>query len=196
MLPPTWDVPPVFRERLGENVGRQRAMFADDHLLLALHKPPKPDEVERDGRFFWRHPNGDWKSTEQGSGHSSLEQHLVEYSEIVENLEKRDAAAQNAADYFTVLSELGPIRRAARNLHQVLQHARELVPSDRRIINFRDQAYQTERAAELLYNDAKNALDFEVAQRAEEQARNSTQMAVAAHRAGAETRSTMLHRTY
>ena len=60
VLPPSWEVPAQFRERLGERVGRQRAMMADGHLLLVLHRPPKKDEVERFPRLFWRKPDGTW----------------------------------------------------------------------------------------------------------------------------------------
>lgn len=182
ILPPGWELPPTIQGRLGETVGRQRALFAEEHLLLVLHKPPKPEEDERVGRFFWRQPNGEWKSSEPGNGLTALKEHLDAYETIVDDLEARDAAAQNAAEYFDVLTELGPVRRASDNLHRTLQHARELIPQDRNILNLRDESYQLQRAAELLYHDAKNALDFKVAQRAEEQATHSHQMALATHR--------------
>lgn len=68
LLPSAWDLPPVFRDRLGSHPGRQRAMFADGHLLLILHEPPKPDVNERLGCFFWRHPDGTWSSSGLGVG--------------------------------------------------------------------------------------------------------------------------------
>ena len=37
LLPAPWQVPSVFRERMGTQVGRQRSMVADGHLLLVLH---------------------------------------------------------------------------------------------------------------------------------------------------------------
>ena len=57
-----------------------------------------------------------------------------------------------------------------------------MCPEDRDLLNYRDHAYEIERAAELLYNEAKNSLDFAVAKRTEEQAKSSYKMAVAAHR--------------
>ena len=75
ILPPVWEVPAEFRDRLGDQVGRQRAMKCDDHLLLILHDPPAPDESERDGQFFWRQPNGTWSSSKLGGGPQALEQH-------------------------------------------------------------------------------------------------------------------------
>ena len=54
ILPPNWDVPEEFRRRLGEKAGRQRAMLAEGHLLLVLHRPPQKNETERTGRALWR----------------------------------------------------------------------------------------------------------------------------------------------
>lgn len=182
VLPAVWDVPQVLRKRLGRQAGRQRAMFSDGHLLLVLHAPPGPDEDERTGRFFWRQPDGTWSSDQFGGGPHALTRHLDEYAAIVDRLEEQDAAASSAEDYFAVLSVLGPIHRAARNMHQTLQQARELVPDAAEIIDFRDRAYAIERRAELLCSDARNALEFDIARRAEEQARTSYKMAVSAHR--------------
>jgi len=53
-------VPDVFRRRLGEQSGRQRAMQHDGHLLLVLHAPPSPDSAERHGHVFWRDADGKW----------------------------------------------------------------------------------------------------------------------------------------
>jgi hypothetical protein len=50
------------------------------------------------------------------------------------------------------------------------------------LINLRDRAYVLERSAELLFDGSKNALEFLVAKRAEQQAKSSFQMEVAAHR--------------
>lgn len=35
-IPPTWKVPDLFRSRLGESAGRQRAMASEGHLLIVL----------------------------------------------------------------------------------------------------------------------------------------------------------------
>ena len=74
------------------------------------------------------------------------------------------------------------MRRSAGNLHQVLQDARKACPDIREIIDLRDRAYGLERTAELLFNGAKNDLDFAVAKRSEEQAIASHEMAVSADR--------------
>ena len=182
LLPGVWQVPQVFRDRLGEQAGRQRAMFHEGHLLLVLHKPPGPEDDERQGRFFWRQPDGTWSSNELGGGPGALAKHLEDYSTLVEKLEKQEDAATGAEDYFAVLQAISPIHRAARNMHHVLQEARQHCPEDRNLIAFRDEAYAIERMAELLYDGVKNALDFAVARRAEELAKSSHQMSVSAHR--------------
>jgi len=182
ILPAVWEIPPKFLDRLGEKAGRQRAMFADGHLLLVLHGLPQPDDTERKGRYFWRKPDGVWSSDEFGSGPNALVRHLGEYASALERLEEQDETAAGIEDYFAVLQELAPIHRASRNLHTAFQQAREMCPEDRDIINFRDRAYRIERTAELLYQDARNSLDFAIAKRTEEQALSSQKMSVSAHR--------------
>jgi hypothetical protein len=182
LLPADWTVPAIFRKRLGRSVGRQRAMFADGHLLLVLHAPPAPEQLERTGRFFWRQPDGTWRSDCFGDGPGVVGKHLDEYSKLVEDLEQRGDAAANSQEFFDVIYRLDPVGRAARHLHAVLQHAREHVPDDADIINFRDRAYQIERTAELTQKETRNAMELVIARRAEEQAASSFQMSVSAYR--------------
>ncbi len=182
ILPGVWQVPQVFRDRLGERVGRQRAMFHEGHLLLVLHAPPGPDETERKGRYFWRQPDGTWSSNEFGGGAQAVDRHLGEYAARLEELEQMEEHATDAETWFRVLEAAVPVHRAVAHLHQTLQQAREMVPQAREVINFRDRAYDLERTAELLHTDAKNALDYAIARRAEEQTRASHRMAVSAHR--------------
>jgi hypothetical protein len=47
LLPDEWNVPAIFRARLGEMVGRKRLMLAQGHLLLVLHAAPVNDDHER-----------------------------------------------------------------------------------------------------------------------------------------------------
>lgn len=172
----------MFRERLGETVGRQRAMHAEGHLLLVLHTPPQKDADERHGRFFWREPAGQWRSSDLGAGPGALKAHLDQYATIVEKFDEQDEQALSAEDYFAILEGLAPVHRAARHLHQALQEAREAVPQDRALINFRDQAYAIERQADLVYTSAKNGLEFAVAKRSEDLAHAGHRMSVSAHR--------------
>ncbi|MEX0818268.1 MAG: hypothetical protein WD070_01710, partial [Pirellulaceae bacterium] len=169
LIPPLWKVPQVFRDRMGEQVGRQRPMVADGHLLLVLHAPPEPNENQRHGRLFWRDPEGQWTSKDRGTGINALNKHLDEYEELVASLDRLEEQATTSSDYFAILERLSPVHRAATNLHQVLQEARQTCPDFRELINLRDRAYGIERTAELLLAEVKNALDVLVAKRAEEQ---------------------------
>jgi hypothetical protein len=72
--------------------------------------------------------------------------------------------------------------RTTRNLHATLQEAREAVPGDRQLLLWRDRAYAISRSAELLHADAKNALDFAVALRAEEEAEATRRVEAAGYR--------------
>ncbi len=182
LLPATWEIPEIFRQRLGTSVGRQRAMHEEGHLLIVLHAPPKPDQLTREGCFFWRDTDGNWKSTLKGIGTKSLEKHIQNYQDRLEECEQRDEMAKTSLDYFQVLEELSPIQRSSNNMYHVLQEARKMVPEDREIINLRDRCYELSRTVELLFKSAKNALDFLVAKQSEAQSQSSHQMAVSAHR--------------
>jgi hypothetical protein len=180
-LPPAWELPQEIRSRFGERVGRQRAMVAAGHLLLVLHAPPRADENQRAPRFYWRQPEGTWHSSETSGGASTMIKHLDEYQQLLEKIDRSLDSATLARDYFAVMSHLAPLLRAARNLHKTLQEAREAIASPE-LITLRDRAYENERMAELLYEDARNGLDFATARRAEQQSEASHRMESAAHR--------------
>ncbi len=182
LLPRVWEVPKVFRDRLGSSVGRQRVMAADGHLLLVLHLPPGPDETARQGRFIWRKADGTWTSNDVGGGPQVLAKHLDDFDKAIHVCDVQEEQAKSTEEYFAVLERLVPIQRSARNLHAVLQEARDLCPNDRDIINARDRAYDIARTADLLHTETKNSLDLLTAKRVEEQARASRRMAVSAHR--------------
>ncbi|MBN2526420.1 MAG: hypothetical protein JXR76_08500 [Deltaproteobacteria bacterium] len=175
-LPSNWQIPAAIRIRFGDKrAGKQRAMMAEGHLLLILHKVPTSDMNEREPAFFWRKPKGEWESTERGQGLFSLQNHLEEYEKAEERFDTALKKATDAEDYFQILQELGPVVHAARNLHLTLQSARESIKEDRNIIDFRDQAYDLQRTLDLLYADTRTALDFYMARKSEEQIRQGTQ---------------------
>jgi Mg2+ and Co2+ transporter CorA len=157
-------------------------MESEGHLLVVLHEPPNPGETERRGRYFWREPDGIWKSNSLGTGIQALRKHVAEYAERFQALDDQLQQATTSDDYFRVLQEVAPLHRAARNLHAALQQARELLPADHDLVVLRDQAGEVERAAELLQSDAKHGLDFLVARKTEDQAQRGYEMAVSAHR--------------
>lgn len=157
-------------------------MEAEGHLLLVLHLPPEPDERTRRGRLLWRDPEGNWRGSDTGSGPVAVRKHLEQYAKVMDEFEKAEDAALTADHYLPLLEGLAPLLRSTRNLEQVMQEARKLVPDDRNLIDFRDQAYELARNTELLYTDTKNGMDIAIIRRAEQQARSSERVAVAAHR--------------
>lgn len=180
-LPEVWRVPPVFRQRIRESIGRQRIMEADGHLLLVLHAPPKADEEQRTARLFWRSPEGAWQST-VGHGIAALQKHLAEYDAVLQRLDGMEDDAEWARDFLDILQQIAPLRRATRHLYETLQEARDAVKEDSDLILCRDQAYALQRQAELIESDTRSGLECAIARRAEEQAESSQRMAVAAHR--------------
>ena len=182
-LPFLWELPDEIKERFGERgAGKQRAMVADGHLLLVLHRSPKRDQRRREGVFFWRKPDGEWLCSGKGEGLHGLRRHIEEYSLAEQGFSEEYDRAEAAEDYFQILEEMAPLHHAAKNLHATLQAAREGVPDDRDIIDLRDWAYDLERTLDLLYMDTKNALDFNIAKKAEEEAKLSLRSLQTAHR--------------
>lgn len=181
-MPRLWAVPAIFRERLGDEVGRQRVMESEDHLLIILHAPPKREDARRHGRLFWRSPDGAWNSDQPGAGIAALAAHVAEFEKRLANLDQRENHARTASEYQDLMEELTPLLRTTRNLHRTLQDAREMAPEDRNLLNIRDRAYQLERSAELLLEECRNTLGCLSARRNEEQAAASHRMSISAYR--------------
>lgn len=182
VIPTDWQVPELFRKRLGQAAGRQRAMADEGHLLLVLHQPPVPGASERQGRVFWRDTAGRWHSSSLGPDVQALKRHLGEFVDAVEKLDKQWSDARTARDYFLLLRALAPLHRTTRHLHAALQQARELMPDDHDLINLRDQSGDLERALELLHTDARNGLEFTTAYQMEQQAQRAHEVAESAYR--------------
>ncbi|MEB3213360.1 MAG: CorA family divalent cation transporter [Leptolyngbyaceae bacterium] len=182
-LPQSWALPDTIKNRFGQKgAGKQRAMIADGHLLLVLHRRPLPGDRTRTGVFYWRKPNGDWLYSGGSGGISPLMKHVREYGDAEEKLTHAYEQANTADDYFDILEQLGPLRFASKNLHSTLQSAREGIPDDKDIIDLRDWAHDIERTLDLLYENTKNALDYKIAKRAEEQTQLSLASVEAGHR--------------
>ncbi|MEO1496107.1 MAG: hypothetical protein AAFV43_03045 [Planctomycetota bacterium] len=182
LLPAAWKIPQEFRDRLGDDVGRQRKMEADGHLLLVLHSPPKPTEDVRHGRLFWRDADGRWKPQPLKHDDHAVGELLAEYESRADELDNAHDDASCADDAFALLSALNPLVRTAHNLYEVLQDARKAVKADRKLILLRDRAYAVTRRLELMQQDARNTLDFVVARRSEQQADAAAHQSQAAHR--------------
>ena len=173
-IPESWVIPTELRNRFGKNgVGKQRAMEAEGHLLLILHKVPKEDARKREAIIFWRNPQGEWIDNHKSKGLYKLRKHIDEYVVKEVGLNQRYDKASKPEDYFDLLEELTPLVRAAANMAKALQQAREFVKDDTDIIDMRDSSQEVSRELEILYTDARNGLDYTVAKRAEEQAKYS-----------------------
>jgi hypothetical protein len=165
---------------MGDAAGRQRAMVHDGHLLLVLHDVPEAGRPERLARLFWREPTGQWKAAGQGAGVGALREHVTAFERAVDALEERLRTATRARDWFDVLREATPLQRTAHHLAQTLQSARDAI-EDRELITLRDRATDVERAIDLVTAEARDAIDFITAQKAEHQAAASLEMAKAGH---------------
>ena len=184
VIPHNWEVPQVFRGRLGIHAGRQRVMNADGHLLLILHEVPSHKEAaERGARLYWRKPDGTWQSTGTGGATAAaLRAHVEEFVTAVDALEARTDKAQRASDWFALLHDSAPLLRVARGLSATLQEARELAKTDRELISLRDTAQEVERDVDLIHGHARSGLDFAIARAAEESAASSRHVSEAGHR--------------
>jgi Mg2+ and Co2+ transporter CorA len=181
-LPPGWDLPVAFASRLGQGAGRQRAMVHEGQLLLVLHKLPTPGTAAREGVVFWRMATGEWRASTGVVGLNALRSHIEGYARAVAEMEAQFERATNSTDYFVILEGIAPLARAASNLDNAMQSAREGVPEAHEIITLRDESSDVVRAAELLQIDAKNALDYLIARQNEEQSRLASQSARAGDR--------------
>ncbi|MCW6036307.1 CorA family divalent cation transporter [Spirulina subsalsa FACHB-351] len=182
-LPPSWQLPSTIKNRLGQkSAGKQRAMIAEGHLLLVLHRAPTLGEKQRQGVFFWRDPQGKWECSAGGVGLKPLMKHIQVYEEAENVLSLAYGEAEQAEDYFNLLEQLAPLQHSTQNLHNTLQAAREGIPEDRDIIDLRDWAYGIERSLNLLHENIKNSLDYRIAERVEQQNAIALESVRASHR--------------
>ena len=183
IIPPTWNLPPSVAIRLGQSsYGRQRAIFEDGHLLLVLHKPPGPDDRNRESVLFWRSPSGDWQFNRGGPGTGGLKRHVQTVAELEGQLSALYEQAKSIGELFDLMETLVPLTRFARNMHGAIQTAREAVREDPFLVELRNQAYEIERNLDLLLEDTRNEIQHRTARKAEEQATLSQAALQASHR--------------
>jgi hypothetical protein len=183
IIPPSWTLPEAIRIRLSQTTyGRQRAIVEEGHLLLVLHQPPGADDARREGVLFWRNLSGEWQQSRGGPGAGALKRHAQAYAEIESKLTQQYEQALDTTALFDLLETLTPLTRAARNMQQALQTAREAIKGDMFLIELRDLAYEISRNLDLLLEDTRNALQYRTAREAEEQARLSKEALRASHR--------------
>jgi len=178
-----WQLPAAIEARLGDSsYGRQRTIFEDGHLLIILHDLPKPEDITRSARVFWRKPSGEMQCNGQENGDRQMRALIEAYEAKLKELEADYEVASRAQAYFDLVENVLPIQRASKNLYQTLQTAREQVKADRFILEMRDRAYDLSRNFELLAGDAKMAMDFDIARSAEQQVAQSAKAVEAQHR--------------
>jgi hypothetical protein len=183
-IPHNWQVPEKFRERMGNDAGRQRCMIEAGHLLVILHDIPDPETPDkREAKIFWRSPDGTWQASTGGPPSIAPLRELVEsFVEAANRLETRGDTASSADDWFALIYAAGPMLRSARNMHKTLQEAREAAKTDKGLIAARDRSGDAERALELIHAHAQEGLRYTTAKRSEEQAKDAQHMLEAAHR--------------
>ncbi len=179
-IPPGWKLPEEIVRRLGARAGKQRVIAEEGQVLLILHKPPLKHETHRESVFFWKNAAGLWDASERGNGLTALNEYLDNYARIEDALEDDYEKAVSARDFFDLLERIAPVQRAVKNMSKALQVAREIVGKE--LIDYRDKAEELNRNIELLYIDSKNALDYAIAKRAEEQSEMQREALIAGHR--------------
>ncbi len=165
-----WTLPDEIEERLGEKTyGRQRTIFEKRHLLIILHTPPQADHNTREAKVFLRTPDGKLLCNGLDNGKVMLKKLLASYYEIFQECDSKYEKATSSDELFDILEQIIPINRAATNLYNTLQSARDLVKSDNFFISMRDESYELQRNFELLLSGIKIALDCRIARHAENQ---------------------------
>lgn len=180
-LPAHFDLEPELREQLSNRPGHQRCMEGRGELLLVLHEVPKPGVPEREALFFWKRHDGRWTQP-GGPGINEISELLGRYEKAIDSHEEVMDEADTAAEIFAILRHAGPLTRTSRNLVQALEQALALEQDDRDIRSLRDRAKEIERAADLLYADARVTLEFWSAEQSEEHARAAEQLGKTANR--------------
>jgi hypothetical protein len=183
ITPANWKLPESIRKRLGQtSYGRQRTIVEEGHLLIVLHRPPDADQSHREGVLYWRNPAGEWMTSAGGPGMGALKTHVQLYTDLETKLTREYDEAMTAGELFDLVETLTPLSRAARNMHQALQQAREMAKGDTALIDVRDLAYEADRNLDLLLQDVRNAIDYKIARESEEQGKLSREALRASHR--------------
>jgi Mg2+ and Co2+ transporter CorA len=178
-LPEKIKIVPEIVEQLSERAGCQRCVLGNQgELLLVVHEVPESNVPERKALFFYRDISSVWHSGESENGIKDFYALLDRFTKAIDKHEAVMDDADTAREIFDILRHAGPLARSTRNLYLALEdvNTRKGI-NDKNLRSLRDRALELERAAELLYSDAKMALEFYRAERAEEQANLSEKLA-------------------
>jgi Mg2+ and Co2+ transporter CorA len=173
VIPKAWNIPQIFKNRLGQDVGRQRLMSEEGHLLAVVHEmPKKEDKGIRKPVLFWVNDSEDWKSMPRSGGKSAMKQHVQDYLDkaLALDLQLEKMGGESVEDIHEVIDSATPLLRAVRNMASVMKDLRIALPNDRDVLAIRDMSVEAERATDLLLADAKSSLDFLIAKNASRQA--------------------------
>ncbi|MCA9177157.1 MAG: hypothetical protein KDB14_21860 [Planctomycetales bacterium] len=173
-FPFNWGSLPIeLRRHVAEVPGQQRALSHDGHLLLLLHRAPSEESWEREVLLYWRDPEGEWKSSENGKGLASLKSHLEQYAAVVQELEDAAEQIETAEQCYRARRRLAPIHRAAHNQMAAMVEAQELCPEDQGLSLCRNIAGNICRATDLLTEEIRSTFDYAMARAAERQSRSA-----------------------
>jgi len=182
IVPDTWPMPAELKAKVGSRVGRQRLLTFQGHHLLVLHQLPKAHARDRQPAVFWRSPEGAWRCFPGRDAPSTLRDHLEALGTALGALEDKVEQANSATDFLDIIRIARPLQRYTRNCHAVVTQLRDAVPEDAEILAARDRAYELERLAENVCDDADNGMQHTIAQHTEEQAALSERIAKESHR--------------
>jgi hypothetical protein len=182
IVPDTWPIPSELKSRVGTRVGRQRLLAHHGHHLLVLHQLPKPGERTRQAAVFWRNPEGHWRCFPGRDSVATLKDHVEAVADALEKLDDRVEDAHKATDFLELIRVARPLQRYTRNMHQTLGQLRDALADDADVLAVRDRAYELERLADNVCDDAENGMQHTIAQHTEEQAALSERIAKESHR--------------
>lgn len=185
LIPKQWQIPQVFRDRLGSDPGKQRIMVEEGQYLMILHKvPTAADRGNRTAALFWINEHGEWKSTPQSGGIAGLIGHLDEYEERVKTLETEldTSESANAEGLHKIYDDATPLYRSSRHLLAIMEELRKLFPESRKLLLLRDSAVNIERSSELILADTKSSLESLIAQSSMKQANAAHQATLEANK--------------
>ncbi len=182
IVPDTWPLPSELRSKVGSRVGRQRLLSAQGHHLMILHQLPKPHARDRDPAVFWRSTDGSWRCFPGRDHPGTLRDHVEAVGKVLEELDDKVEHAKTATEFLEVTKIARPLQRYARNMHAVISQLRDVLPDDTDVLAARDRAYELDRLAENVSDDAENGMQHTIAQHTEEQALLSERIAKESHR--------------
>lgn len=166
-IPADYRLEEDLRDQLSERSGSQRFLYGDKEALLIVHHVPQARVPEREALVFWRTADGRWRGPAGSEGLHELSRLLGRYQEVIDTYEEKIDKTEKIQEVFEMIRHAGPMARSLRNLTSALESAVRFDEDDRALLGLRDRAKEVERAAELLYHDAKLTLDFWQAESAE-----------------------------